>query len=208
MSDAVLLVEGDDDQHVVWALCKAHDLPECFTVEGKGGKDPLLAGLPGYLKNPTRYPQVGVLLDADVDLPARWSSVAHQLQTAGYSLPSAPPVDGLVLDHPDDDGPRIGVWLMPDNRLPGMLEDFARMLIPDTDELAFEADNALNVIGGKGLQRYAPRHRPKAFIHTWLAWQEEPGRPMGAAITRRYLDPVSDQAERFVAWLRRLFLDK
>jgi len=207
MSEGVLLVEGDDDQHVVWALCKAYDLPEDFAVQEKGGKDPLLAGLSGYLKNPVRYPQVGVLLDADVDLPARWKSITQRLQAAGYSLPPNPPVDGLVLNHPSDDGPRIGVWLMPDNRLPGMLEDFVRLLIPTGDALAPEAERALQVIEGQGLQWYASQHRPKAFVHTWLAWQKEPGKPMGLAITKRYLDPTSPQSDVFVNWLRRLFLE-
>lgn len=207
MSKGILLVEGNDDQHVVWSLCKAYDLPEDFAVEEKGGKDPLLAGLPGYLKNPARYPQVGVLLDADVDLAARWESITQRLRAAGFSLPPNPPGDGLVLNHPSGNGPRVGVWLMPNNHLPGMLEDFVRVLIPDDDALAPEAERALQVIEGKGLQRYAAQSRPKAFIHTWLAWQEEPGKPMGLAITKRYLDPNSPQADAFVAWLRQLFLD-
>jgi hypothetical protein len=45
----------------------------------------------------------------------------------------------------------------------------------------------------------------KANIHTWLAWQEEPGKPMGQAITAKYLNPKSKQAELFVNWLRALF---
>lgn len=208
MSTGILLVEGDDDRHVVWALCQAHDLPEGFAVEGKGGITPLLSGLPVYLMNPDRYPQVGILLDADTDLSARWNSIAHWLQTAGYSLPPDLPADGLVLNHPAGDGPRVGVWLMPDNRLPGMLEDFVCLLIPNGDDLALEVDSALGVIESKGVQRYTHQHHPKAFIHTWLAWQEEPGKPMGSAITRRYLDPTSAQAESFVAWLRRLFVEE
>lgn len=27
-----LLVEGNDDQHVVWALCEKHNIPESFDV--------------------------------------------------------------------------------------------------------------------------------------------------------------------------------
>ncbi|MFH1466552.1 MAG: DUF3226 domain-containing protein [Pseudomonadota bacterium] len=48
-------------------------------------------------------------------------------------------------------------------------------------------------------------HEPKAVLHTWLAWQEEPGTPMGLALTRRYLDPCHPRAVAFAAWLRRLF---
>ena len=208
MSQKVLLVEGVNDQHVVWALCEAHKLPECFAVEEKGGKESLLESLYGYFQDPLAYPTVGILLDADERIESTWDAVTGRLQSAGYSVPSHLDAGGLVLDHPTGDGPRIGVWLMPDNSLTGKLEDFVRMLIPAGDELAAEADSALKVIEDKDVQRYADKDRPKAFIHTWLAWQDEPGRPMGAAITRRYLAPTSTQAERFVTWLRQLFLEE
>jgi len=46
----------------------------------------------------------------------------------------------------------------------------------------------------------------KAVIHTWLAWQEKPGRPLGTAITARYLDPNVPQVDVLVSWLKKLFL--
>ncbi|MGH9822270.1 MAG: DUF3226 domain-containing protein [Blastocatellia bacterium] len=46
----------------------------------------------------------------------------------------------------------------------------------------------------------------KAHIHTWLAWQEKPGLPLGLAITFRYLNPDAPSAQQLVAWVRRLFL--
>jgi hypothetical protein len=39
----------------------------------------------------------------------------------------------------------------------------------------------------------------KACIHTWLAWQEEPGTPLGRAITNRYLDASKSNARAFIA---------
>ena len=54
-------------------------------------------------------------------------------------------------------------------------------------------------------QRYPNRHRSKALIHTWLAWQQNPGRPMGTAIKAGYLQHDAPIALAFVAWLRRLF---
>jgi hypothetical protein len=38
-------------------------------------------------------------------------------------------------------------------------------------------------------RRFGPLAEPKAIIHTWLAWQKEPGKPLGTAITARFLDP-------------------
>jgi hypothetical protein len=45
----------------------------------------------------------------------------------------------------------------------------------------------------------------EACIHTWLAWQKEPGKPMGVAITARYLDATTSHAQQLISWIRRLF---
>ena len=50
-----LLVEGKNDQHVVWALCQQYKVPKTFTVEipgdVDGGIEELLAGIPLRLKS-------------------------------------------------------------------------------------------------------------------------------------------------------------
>ncbi len=53
MGKRVLLVEGQDDQHVLWALFKAHSVPESFGVtrpKGDGGIDELFDTIPIHLK--------------------------------------------------------------------------------------------------------------------------------------------------------------
>jgi hypothetical protein len=55
------------------------------------------------------------------------------------------------------------------------------------------------------LNKYKSVHKAKARIHTFLAWQEEPGVSMGNAIAKSYLRADSEQAVLFVDWLRRLF---
>jgi hypothetical protein len=53
---------------------------------------------------------------------------------------------------------------------------------------------------------YRSTHRSKALIHTRLAWQKTPGRPMGQAITAQVLPPNKPPAARFVDWLKNLFV--
>jgi AAA15 family ATPase/GTPase len=48
--------------------------------------------------------------------------------------------------------------------------------------------------------------RSKAIIHTYLAWQKEPGRPMGQSITAKVLDPNLEIALSFITWIRTLFV--
>ena len=59
--------------------------------------------------------------------------------------------------------------------------------------------------GSRCEARFIQDHRAKAEVHTWLAWQAEPGRPLGLALTRRYLDADHALAQRFHDWLVALF---
>jgi len=54
-------------------------------------------------------------------------------------------------------------------------------------------------------RRFSEIAQPKAIIHTWLAWQSEPGKPLGTAITARFLDANVAQVDVLVDWLRKLF---
>ncbi len=93
---------------------------------------------------------------------------------------------------------------MPDNKVAGMIEDFASFLIPDGDNLWVRATNCVQQIP-KEERRFRETYQMKALLHTWLAWQEEPGTPIGLAITRRYLDTNAPHAHLLMRWIRRLF---
>lgn len=201
-----LLVEGKNDQHVIWALCELHQVPETFDVlvPGDGGVDAVLADIPTRLKE-AGLQALGIVIDADEDIRIRWQSLRNRLQQAGYPLPSQLSLNGFTTSPPNR--PRIGVWIMPDNRLPGILENFVTHLIPVNDPLKPVAEDTLQSIEKKGLHRYQITHRPKALIHTWLVWQETPGMPMGQAITARVSQYDASIANRFVDWLQKLFIE-
>ena len=115
------------------------------------------------------------------------------------------PGDGLILSPNDSEDAKIGVWVMPDNQLNGMLEDFLAMLAANDKDLLAEVDATLRIIEEKELSKYKPVHKAKARIHTFLSWQEEPGVTMGNAIAKSYLRDDSEQAVLFVTWLKALF---
>ena len=199
----ILFVEGTDDQHVIWALLKHNGFPTVFSVEQKGGVENLLAILPVQIKG-SGVKALGIVIDADTNLSARWSTVRAILQTAGYqTVPPAPADAGTILS--EADLPKFGVWLMPDNVLTGMLEDFVAKLVPAGDAGFAHAKSVLNALP-VGVQNFAPGHFAKAHIHTWLAWQSDPGTPMGLALTKKYLDAGSLGAAGFLKWLEALFL--
>ena len=210
--DAHLLVEGKNDFHVISALCAKYDVPESFDIRWPknkmsdgGGRDQLLKLFRFQLEASDKK-AIGIVLDADDDLMARWQQVLAVIEkvNSDYVLPSQPEPNGLIIPAPYDYKPRLGIWLMPDNQNRGELEDFVRYLVPDSDQLHPYADEVLNQIETAKLNHYKHK-RSKAFIHTWLAWQKEPGLPMGAAITAKALSADSPMALQFVNWLNRLF---
>lgn len=199
-----LLVEGKDDQHVVWGLCNIYDLPRIFDVEDAEGVDTLLDLFSVQLRG-SGIECVGVVADADSEVAARWASIAGLLRQHGYeNIPKEPESTGTIILQPGK--PVVGVWLMPDNTTAGMLEDFVSTLVPLGDPLLARATVAIDGIPDEE-RHFSPLHRSKALIHTWLAWQREPGSPMGQAIGKRDLDAHAPQAQRFMAWLQRLMVE-
>ena len=205
----VLLVEGPDDQHVVWSLCVHHNLPKAaFEVESCGGVSRLIDGLVRLKTRRGEEDRVGVVIDADEHLAARWAQLRERLKRIeGIDLPATPAREGTVVLLSEDR--LFGVWLMPDNEIPGMLEDFIASLRPSDDVLLPQVDEFLRGLptAEECPRRYAEVHRAKARMHAFLAIQREPGKPLGQAISARFLDGSAPQAVAFVAWLQRLFID-
>ena len=103
------------------------------------------------------------------------------------------------------DGPRFGVWIMPNNQFSGMLEDFLIQLIPDDSQRLYElAQNCVSE-AARHAAPFKEVHKKKAEIHTWLAWQDEPGPQLHQAVHHRVLDPEKPESQSFVNWFRSLF---
>lgn len=199
-----LLVEGKDDCHVVWQLLEYNEIPVTFEVVDREGFENIIESLDVEIEG-SGVTRLGIMVDADLDVTHRWIQLQGRLKACGYStIPHEPVSEGTIIEQ--SGRPTVGVWIMPDNRLPGSLEDFVRMLVKDEDALLWQrAENTVHKLPRK-LTRFRPTYASKAKIHTFLAWQEEPGSPMGLAIKKRYLQPDAPQANAFVAWVRRLFL--
>lgn len=198
-----MLVEGINDCHVVMALCKAHDVPQTFGLYECGNDDGVLKRLNASILGADHPLAIGVMLDADnPSLETRWQGIRDKIRSHPYELPEAPTVDGTIVVGKGN-VPVLGFWLMPDNRTSGMLEDFCAPMAEPT-ALAF-AHACVNEATQRGIGRFREVHRSKAVVHTYLAWQDKPGRPLGQAITAEVLRPHTPEALRFVEWLRRLF---
>lgn len=204
-----LLVEGRDDEHTVIHLMARHgydwadgsrDRPY---IRDCGGIDSLLDELPVALLT---YRCLGVVLDANQNLPKRWLKVKSSAARQGLDLPPYPHKEGTILDGRLP-GSRVGFWLMPDNSSPGALEDFLHRLVPADDPCWSFAGEVVPEARKRGARCRENDHL-KSALHTWLAWQEEPGQPFGVALKAKFFAHESEDARRFVAWFRRLFVDE
>lgn len=203
----ILLVEGTDDEHVLKHICGNRGIPHLDEVEKYGSVEKLIESI--GVRLPLLIEEgdvVGIVIDADTDISARWQSIRDRITNIGYqNVPDQPDPDGTILGPPLGTYlPRLGVWVMPNNQTSGILEDFLRFLVPQPNPL-FDHVRASVVTIPEGERRFKQLYEPKAIIHTWLAWQEYPGRPFGTAITANFLDPDVPEVDVLVAWLKRLF---
>ena len=102
-SIAQLLVEGNDDFHVVHALFKSYNVhvrnmedPNGgdFSVKDCMGIDKLVEQIPVQIKN---LHTVGLIIDADSDINTRWQSLKGILKNSGYVLPESPDLNGTII---------------------------------------------------------------------------------------------------------------
>ena len=199
-------MEGVDDEHVMKHICENHGIPLLDEITQHGGAPELLESVPVRIKASEEGDAVGVVVDADTNLSRRWQSIRDRIVSMGYNVPASPTADGTILLPPAGTlFPRLGFWLMPDNRTDGILEHFLRFLVPQPSVLLDHVEKCVAAIPKDELRFRRPEDEPKAIIHTWLAWQREPGKPYGAAIAERFLDPNVAQARALASWLRRLF---
>ena len=207
----LLLVEGTDDEQFFVHLFKYHRLPLSeprlsepgkITIDRAGGIERLRQSLPIRLSIvETRH--IGVVVDADDAAHDKWTSLRALLEGVGYvQLPQSLAPGGLVITQ--GGMPTVGIWVMPDNHLPGALGNLAHALIPGDDILWNHVEACIDAIP-ESARRWRPSYLMKAKMHTWLAWQEEPGAPIGQAVSKRFLSADAQQVQPLLAWIRRLF---
>ena len=203
-----LLVEGKDDFHVVDHIKRISSAPEfCVIPAGgidkSGGINILLAEIDAQVKVPDRQ-TLGIVVDVDKNLTRRWQAVSNRLARSGITpLPPNPDPTGTIIPA-QNDMPRIGVWLWPDNQNPGELEDFIKSLIPEDDTILPLSEKYVDKVLAQCPKQFKPGKKSRAQVHAWLAVRKKP-RQMGQAIGSRDLNTKAPTCATFVNWLNRLF---
>ena len=206
-----LLVEGAEDKRVIPELIEANGIiwePEpgkyVVNIEPHAGIDNLLDPdvIFTELAN-SDLAALGLMVDADDEPIARWNSIRNVCLPSIPDLPESLPEEGLI--HTTTIGPKFGVWMMPDNKMRGMLETFLAYMVGNEEEplwkYACETVTEAKKLGAS----FKEAHEDKASIYTWLAWQNPPGRQLHDAVKQRILNPNHPRAKAFVSWFKALY---
>ena len=171
--DSLLLVEGIDDFHVIHSLCNKFSIPVrnhenktegIFSVVDCKGIEGVLEQIPLRFKQSTGIKKIAVIVDADVEIKSRWESLKNIFSKLGFKIPNSIPSNGLVIM--DENGIRIGIWIMPNNNLGGMIEDFIKFLIPDDDKILPLIISQLEIFEEAKINKYKLTHKSKALVHS------------------------------------------
>jgi hypothetical protein len=216
-SELLLLVEGVNDCHAVFQLMwLVYGADPVFGIHECGSDDKVLDSLAARVVSPTPSQRVlGLVLDADIEgshpdqvIQSRLDQLVARVGTY-YPLPAVFPEQGLILEplasRPDADRlPRLGVWLMPNNKAYGMFEDLLMGSL--SDQVASYTTKVVEQAKADGVAKFKGAHLSKAVIRTYMAWQDPPDiQYLGLAIRKRAFANIEAECGQFVRWLDRLF---
>lgn len=209
MRKNVLLVEGPNDGSAISGLLqkKSIEIPN-FSIIVCGGIDQLPKKLDLYLKNNTAYEIIGIVVDADSNVNSRWQQVRDRLTKTGKYACNKMVLNenGMIIEPIESEDAKVGVWIMPDNKYQGALEDFLLEMISPKDKLLEEVERELFHLEAEKMNSYKEKDRSKAKIHNYLSWEKYPGCSLNTAIISRVLDSNTKLAYIFIDWIRKLFL--
>ncbi|WP_013324587.1 DUF3226 domain-containing protein [Gloeothece verrucosa] len=209
----ILLVEGDEDKRVIPYLMEENGIPwpkgnEPVDIQSYNGVEKLLE--PKQISTqfkPPRVTALGIMVDADDNPLGRWQKIRDVCLPTIPDFPQDLPDTGLIhqIQEGLNQGKKIGVWMMPDNRMQGMLETFLAYLIPTENEPLWTYTQTV-IQEAKNLgATFIENHTDKAKIHTWLAWQNPPGRQLHNAVMERILNPNHPKSQIFINWFKTLY---
>ena len=211
-----ILVEGQNDFHVIlnlWTVLGLNSVKDYnknkFPVVANG-KENIPLKIAELLAS-SDVENIGIVVDADVSAQNTWQSIRSELEKHGFdNLPKQLPKVGIIIKKVGF--PKVSVWIMPNNQEPLMennvayLEHFYALLIKTDDKYLLKANQVVEDIAEDEERRFSLTHLQKAKIHTWLAWQANPGSAMGQTIKDKGLfDLDNELAQTFKKWLEGTF---
>jgi len=212
MNKSKLIVEGQTDTLFFEALIEKELLS--IDIEPRYGitKIPvLLSKLFKDLQDGT-VEHLGIVADADYTVRKtdggfnkRWQQLTKPLKKMGYDITTPPSQSykGNIFSH-QNGLPPVGLWLMPDHKNDGMLEDLIKQTVCEGEQQSL-LQTAIDCLNQLPSTLFKPHHQTKATLYTWLAWQKRPGQALVSTLNADLIDLQSLEIQAFLKWLRDVF---
>lgn len=176
----LFIVEGKDEKNVIEAfLDRFGNVETPYRIHSTDGIDNmgnflrLLPRLPGF----EELRSIGIVADADNDCNNRFKSIVSFLESVNLEAPHAP---GIVTSSI----PKIGVFIMPNNKDNGCLEDLFVLTVSNTPIYSC-ISSFFECAAEKG---FIPRRRSKAFSQAVLSCNQEFVKDLGVGAKKGYWD--------------------
>jgi len=198
--ERLLIVEGKDEELFFEALLNQLGFLN-IQILPIGGKTKFRKYLKSLISRKVDFAKVKrlwITRDADDDFNTAFQSICDTLKFFSLPVPQKPKI-------PTEAYPEVNIFIFPDNKSPGMLEDLCLKALQD---------NTQDTPIVKCLEDYFcclarrspefPNNLSKAKIQAFLAAKEEPGKRLGEAAQAGYLPwdhPAFDEIEEFLHML-------
>lgn len=220
-SARLLLVEGESDKNFFEKFCKLLALDTHVRVAppkdvggGYNNKEGVFNHLPIELQQVAdgQLQRLAIIVDADYESASglgcrrtieRVSEIVRPFKFV-LAPNSQNNLGGLRFKHADGFAD-FGLWVMPNNRDEGMLEDWIKHCVKQDEQTLFQ--HSTEVVSALPQPKFKSIHRTKAEVATWLAWQDSPGHGLYRALWEK--DILIDQDNKWykglVGWLQGIY---
>jgi hypothetical protein len=214
----ILLVEGTNDERFFKMLLKKNSLEKVVTacppknIGGSyNGKQGVITFLPSILMqlNDGSLKKLGLVVDCDTDqdgggLQRTLSQISEKLESYNYEKTATALQTGGFVFKNTDGLPDVGVWIMPDNKNEGALEDWISQLTSSNQTALFK--HASETVDKLPTPLFSTTKKIKSQVATWLAWQDRPGEGLYYTIEGNLLDESKPLYSDFLKWINNVLV--
>ena len=174
-----VLVEGNDDEQLIRAILRKLSITN-IGVTNLLGKDNLRGTLDLIVRQEPDLYAIGVIRDADDSATSALQSATDALT---YAFNAAPTSHGELTPRTTDTPTALGVFIMPDGKSTGSVEDLCWQAVKDTPAAAC-AEEYLRCLNDSDALN--SKNDAKTLAHAYLAAQESPTQTVGIGAQRGY----------------------
>ena len=218
MQKSKLIVEGISDEYLFKKLCQKHgfnnveievDTPSVFG--GRDTKQGVLNILQVVIKQleDSYIDRLGIIVDSDYEedgggVENTLRQIHDKIKDHGYSSSYKRFSNSGIYFEGEDDLPKLGVWVMPNNLDEGMLEDWM-LSICHPDEQGF-LTSVVQTVTAIPSPKFKKIHEAKAISNTWLAWQKKPGQGFSSLFKEGLIDENHTNYKNWLDWMNEIFI--